>query len=109
MEKITKSIFLALCLIALAAAVIAEWQSIPGDSARTIIAPDSLGAEPYDSVSALTDTSGCGLIRISGEIHWSDGIPILLREVGYCVPPDSTRRFFAQCPEKERWFEWREE
>ncbi len=93
----------------LAISLVAFWVEIPADSARTLSAPDSTGTFPIDSTAVfVSDTSLNGLVRPAVIISFSKGIPYLLQELGYCAPPDSSRRFFALCSEAERWFQWQE-
>ncbi|MCK5832951.1 hypothetical protein KAH81_04680 [bacterium] len=85
----------------------AAWVEVSADSAHTLIAPDSTGISVVDSTVVIEeDTSANGLIRSAGIIYLAESDTILLQEIGYCVPPDSTRRFFAFCSELERWFKW---
>ncbi|RKZ30131.1 hypothetical protein DRQ36_06540 [bacterium] len=105
-----KVITFSICIaVAAAVALFAEWVEMPADSFGTILAPDSSGESRFDSVIvAEADTNIYGKIRPNVMVYYADGKPKIRREIGYCVSPDSTRRFFARCPEKDRWFEWSE-
>ncbi len=94
-------------LLILATLLIASWMEITPEEASAAMQPDSTGIFPFDSTStAATDTSVAGCVRTKETAYFADNELFLLEVIGYCTPPDSTRRFFARCPEKGRWYRW---
>ncbi len=94
-------------LLILATLLVAAWVEITPEEASAAMQPDSTGVFPFDSVStASEDTSATRCVRVKERVYFAGDEPFLLEEVGYCVPPDSTRRFFALCSEKARWYRW---
>ncbi|HHS50397.1 MAG TPA: hypothetical protein ENN07_04700 [candidate division Zixibacteria bacterium] len=99
-----------LALILIPLALLGAWVEISRDSAQAFIEPDSSEITPFDSIAVTNaDTSKIGQVRPSERLYFQGSAPVLLEIVGYCYSPDSTRTFFAICPEKGRWFVWQEQ
>ena len=96
-------------IIILASGLFASWTEVSPDSVHATMQPDSTGVSVVDSSATFSaDTVNSGRVRVAEIVYFKDDTPILFQEIGYCTPPDSTRRFFARCMENERWFRWEE-